>query len=111
MQFSATYKHADISPQKVRDIAELIRGKHTNDALQILRNTNKRAAYILDKVLRSAMANADQGLEANMEALRVKEAAVDAGKTRNKWRPRAKGRVGPIKTRSSHIRIVLDDGQ
>ena len=88
-----------------------IRGRHVNDALQVLRTANKRASYMIDKVLRSAMANADQSLEADMESLWVKEASVDGGPTRSKGRPQAKGRVSPIKSYTSHIRIVLDDAQ
>ena len=111
MQFTATYKHADISPRKVKGVVDLIRGKHVNDALQILRATNKRASTLIDKVLRSAIANADQSLEADMDALWVREAHVNESATQDRWRPRARGRVGPIKKRSSHIQIVLDDAK
>ena len=111
MQFTATYRYADISPSKVRGVIALICGKHVNDALQILRMTNKRASYLVDKVLRSAMANADQSLDADMERLWVQGAHVDAGPMRRKSRPRAKGRAATITSRTSHIRIVLDDTQ
>lgn len=103
-----------MSPTKVRGVINLIRGKHVSDALQILRATNKRASWMVDKVLRSAMANADQSLEADMESLTVKEAFVQAApipRSRRKWRPRAKGRATPIKRRTSHIHVVLDDNQ
>jgi large subunit ribosomal protein L22 len=82
-----------------------------NDALQILRATPQRASYFIDKVLRSAIANADQSLVAEMDSLRVKSAVVNEGPTRKKWRPKARGRVGRIQNRTSHIEIVLDDGQ
>ena len=109
MQFRATHRFADISPLKARDVIDLIRGKHVNDALRTLRATNKRASYMIDKVLRSAMANADQSLEADMVNLRVKEACVDIGPRRRKGRFRARGRFTMIKSLSSHIRILLDD--
>ena len=89
---------------------ELVRGKHVNDALLILRNVNKRAATMVDKVLRSAIANADESLEADMENLTVKEARADQGPTRKRYRPRARGRAAPERHRTSHITIVLDDG-
>ena len=111
MQFVARHRNAQISARKVRLVIDLIRGKHVNDALQILRGCPQRAAGLIDKVLRSAMANADQSLEADMEALRVAEAWVDEGRTRKKWRARARGRVTTIRGRSSHINVVLDDGQ
>ena len=109
MKFTATYRHADISHRKVRDVVDLIRGKHVNDALQILRMTHKRASYVVDKALRSAIANADQSLEADMENLWVKEVQADQAPVRKRWRPRARGRATPINKRTSHIRIVLDD--
>ncbi len=111
MQFIARYRYAGISPRKVKGVVELIRGKHVNDALQVLRNTHKRASYMVDKTLRSAMANADQSLEADMENLWVREAHVDAGPIHRKWRLRARGRASPVRRRLSHIYIVLDDGQ
>jgi large subunit ribosomal protein L22 len=111
MEFRASHRFANISPSKVRGVMALIRGKHINDALQILRRTNRRAAPLVDRVLRSAMTNADESLEADMENLQVKESRVEAGPTRKKWRPRARGRAAPERRRTSHIRIVLDDGQ
>ncbi len=111
MEFVARHRRAPLSPRKARQVVDLVRGKHVNDALQVLRATPKRASYFVDKVLRSAMANADQSLEADMEALRVKRAWVDGGPRRRKWRPRARGRVDSITSQSCHINIILDDGQ
>lgn len=111
MEFTAKYRYAKISARKVRDVLDLVRGKHIEDALQILRRTNRRAAGMIDKTLRSAIANADESLEADMENLRIKEAKADEGPTRKRYRPRARGRVGAERHRSSHITIVLDDGQ
>jgi large subunit ribosomal protein L22 len=111
MEFTAKHRHAPITARKARLVIDLIRDKHVNDALQILRATPKRASYFIDKVLRSAIANADQSLMAEMDSLRVKHAVVNEGPTRRKWRPKARGRVGKIENRTSHIEIVLDDGQ
>jgi len=111
VEFRASHRYAQISPSKVQLVIELVRGKHVNDALQVLRGTPKRASHVIDKVLRSAMANADESLEANMDSLRVERAWVDKGPTRRKWRARARGRVGRIRNRTSHIHIVLNDGQ
>jgi len=111
MEFVARHKGAPISARKTRLVVDMIRGKHVNDALQILRSTPKRAAYFVDRVLRSAMANADQSLEADMEQLRVSRAWVDGGPMRRRWRAGARGRWAPERRRSCHINIVLDDGQ
>ena len=111
MQFTAKHRLARISARKVRDVVALIRGKHVNDALQVLRNTRVRASYMVDKALRSAIANADESLEADMDNLWVKEALADEGPTRRRIRPRARGRAYVELRRTSHITIVLDDNQ
>ena len=115
MEFTAKHQNASISPSKVKGVADLIRGKHVNDALQILRKTNKRASYMVDKVLRSAVANADESLQADVENLWVKAAHADMGSGkgpgRRRYRPRARGRMGIERSRYSHITIVLDDSR
>ena len=109
MEYSAKYKFAKISPRKVREVLDLIRGKPVEDAIQILRQTNKRASAMVDKTLRSAVANADESLEADMDSLVVKKAVADEGATRKRYRPRARGRATVERRRSSHITIVVDD--
>ncbi len=109
MQYRASYRFARISARKVRDVLDLIRGKHVEDAIQILRRTNKRASVMVDKTLRSAIANADESLQADMDNLLVKEAVADEGPTRRRFRPRARGRATVERRRSSHITIVVDD--
>ncbi len=111
MEFRASHKNAPMAASKVRRVVDLIRGKHVNDALQILRATPNRGSSLVDKVLRSAIANADQSLEADVEALRVKRAFVDEGRMRRKVMARARGRAAILRHRSCHINIVLDDGQ
>ena len=111
MEFKAAHKYAPISPSKAQDVIELIRDKHVHEALQILRANPRRASKLIDKVLRSAISNADESLEADMENLRVKRAYVNQGPTRKKHRPRGRGQVGTERKRTSHLNVILDDGQ
>jgi large subunit ribosomal protein L22 len=111
MQFFARHRYAPISARKARLVVDLVRGRHVNDALQVLRATPQRAAYFVDKALRSAMANADQSLDAEMEQLSVARAWVDEGRARRKMRARARGRGAIIESRTCHISIVLNDEQ
>ena len=109
MEFKSTHKYAKMSPRKVRYVIDLIRGKSVNNALEILRFTEKRAAYMIDKVLRAAMASANEGMEGDVDALRVSEARVEEGPVRKWFRPRARGTSARILRRSSHITITLSD--
>jgi len=111
MEFVARHRYAPLTARKARLVVDLIRGKHVNDALQLLRATPKRASYYVDKVLRSAMANADQSLEADMDELKITQAWVDGGPMRKKWKPRSRGRAAAVRTRTCHIHVVLDDGR
>jgi large subunit ribosomal protein L22 len=109
MRFKASHRYARISPKKAMPVAALIRGKDVGQALQILRRVPRRASYYLDKVLRSAIANADESLQANMEGLYVAEALIDQGPMHKRWLPRARGMATPILKRTSHITIVVSD--
>jgi large subunit ribosomal protein L22 len=109
MEFKSTHKYAKMSPRKVRYVMDLVRGKSVNNALEILRFTEKRAAYIIDKVIRAAMASANEGMEGDVDALCVSEARVDVGPVRKCFRPRARGTSARILKRSSHITIILSD--
>ena len=111
MEFAASHRFAPISARKARLVIDLIRGRHVNDALQVLRATSKRASYFVDKVVRSAMANADQSLEADMERLRVIRTWVDEGPTRKKWRPSARLHNSMLRSRTCHINVILNDQQ
>ncbi len=107
MEFKSLHKFAKISPTKARCVIDLVRGKSVNDSLAILRNTNKRASQMIDKVIRSAAANADELSDVSIDDLYVSEAKIDCGPSRKWHRPRSRGMWNRILKRTSHITIVL----
>ena len=111
MEARAVTRHVRISPQKARLVANLIRGKQVEEALTILRFTPKKAARILDKTLRAAIANAADTQNVNPDALYVKLTYVDGGTTMKRFVPRAHGRATPIRKRTSHFTVVVDERQ
>jgi large subunit ribosomal protein L22 len=114
MEAKATAKYIMGSPQKARLVIDLIRGKNVEDALSLLQFSQRRAARTIQKVLRSAIANAEQ-LEPNVvvEDLFVKEAFVDIGPTKSRFRlrPAPMGRAYRHRRRQSHITIRISDEQ
>ena len=111
MEARAVTRHVRMSPQKARLVANLIRGKQVEEALTILRFTPKKAARILDKTLRAAIANAADTQNVNPDALYVKLTYVDGGTTMKRFVPRAHGRATPIRKRTSHFTVVVDEKQ
>ncbi len=114
MEAQATAKYIKGSPQKTRLVVDLIRGKQVEAALGILSLSHKRAAKPIEKVLRSAVANAEQKSAAlGLEELFVKEAFVNSGPTkwRRRIRPSAMGRIHHQMRRQSHITIRISDGK
>lgn len=109
MEAKAQAKYIRISPQKARLVADLVRGKKVDDAKRILTFTRKKAAGIIGKVLKSAVANATQNPGIDENILFVKTIFVDQGPSLKHWRARAQGRVAPIKKRMSHITVILDE--
>ena len=109
MEARAVAKYIRMSPQKVRLVVDLVRGKKVAEARQILLYTRKYAAGPVGKVLNSALANAKQNPNIDESILFVKEAFVDQGPSLKRWRARAQGRAASIKKRTSHITIVLDE--
>lgn len=103
----AVAKHIRISPRKVRYVVDLIRGKKISEALAILKFTPKRAATAIEKVVKSAAANAEHNLELNKDALVIAEVFVDQGPALKRYNPRAMGRADLIKRRTSHITVVV----
>ncbi|MCB1196162.1 50S ribosomal protein L22 [bacterium] len=108
MQAKAVWKFARMSPRKLRLIADAIRGKNVNTAVNIIRFTNKKAAPMVEKVLKSAIANAENLNEANIDSLVVSKIYIDGGPMLKRFRPRAMGRAARIRKRTSHITIVLE---
>jgi large subunit ribosomal protein L22 len=98
-----------MSPRKARLVADLIRGKKSEEALNILIFTRKAAARILIKLLKSAIANATQKKTIDVDRLYVKKITVDQGPTMKRFTPRALGRATTIRKRTSHIHIILDE--
>ena len=108
MAWQALHRFARISPRKVRLVADLIRGRDVQDALNILKFTPNRAAAIVSKVLTSAVANANEA-EADVDNLYVLTASVDEGPTLKRWQPKDRGRALPILKRTSHITVVVEE--
>jgi large subunit ribosomal protein L22 len=109
MPYQATHRFARISARKVRPLADLIRGKYADEALDILRYQPHRGARLLEKVLKSALGNAESQRVQTPEGLVVTDARIDGGPMFKRIRPRARGMAFMIKKRMSHIRIALDE--
>ena len=110
--FQAVHRYARIGPRKARLVVDQIRGADVNQAFEVLRFSPKRAAVFVEKVLRSAVANASQNETVNVNRLYVKETRVDGGplaQGRLRFRPGPMGRAHPIRKRTSHIRVVLSE--
>ncbi len=108
MAVQAQAKYVRVAPRKVREAADLIRGKSVAEARSTLFLTNRNAARIVAKVLNSAVANAEHNVALSADELYVKEARVDEGPTLKRWQFRAMGRVNRIRKRSSHIMIAVE---
>jgi large subunit ribosomal protein L22 len=111
MQTQAVLKFVRLSPMKGRLLADLVRGKKVDEALNILKFSNQRAAGILKKVLDSAIANAENNNGADVDELKVSEILVDEGPVMKRMRPRAKGRGDRIIKRTSHVTVRVSDGK
>jgi large subunit ribosomal protein L22 len=109
MAYTATYRFARISARKVRPLADLIRGKFADEALDILKYMPHRGARLLEKVLKSALGNAEDQRAANISNLMVVDARVDGGPILKRIQPRARGMAFMIKKRMAHIRVSLDN--
>jgi|ERR1700693_64959 large subunit ribosomal protein L22 len=109
MEVRSIYKYARISPFKVREVTREIQGLPVSAALDILAFTPKKAAFLINKTLKSAIANAENNLNLKADGLVVKEAVVGEGPTFKRMNTRARGSGARILKRTSHIRIVLTD--
>ncbi|WP_163539052.1 50S ribosomal protein L22 [Gracilibacillus sp. YIM 98692] len=109
MQAKAVAKSVRIAPRKVRLVIDLIRGKNVGEAIATLKHTQRGASPVVEKLLNSAIANAEHNYEMNPEELVVSEAFVNEGVTLKRFRPRAQGRATQINKRTSHITVVLSE--
>jgi large subunit ribosomal protein L22 len=109
MEVRSTYKYARISPFKVREVTREIQGLPVSAALDLLAFTPKKAAFLIGKTLKSAVANAENNANLKPDGLVVKEAVVGEGPTFKRIMARARGSASGVLKRTSHIRIVLSD--
>ena len=109
MEAKAVARFVRIAPRKVRQVANEIKGKGVDEALETLQFTPRAAAEVLRKVLHSAVANAENNLELDRNSLVVANALVDQGPTLKRFRPRAQGRAAGIRKRTSHLTLVLKE--
>ena len=109
MEAKAVARYVRIAPRKVRQVANEIKGKAVDEALQILEFTPRAAAEVLQKVLNSAVANAENNYDLARSNLVVAKAYVDQGPTLKRFRARAQGRAAAIRKRTSHITIIVEE--
>lgn len=109
MQVSAKLNNLKISPRKVRLVVDVIRGMKVEKALDQLKFINKKSTHPIDKLLKSAIANAENNFELKKDNLLVKEIRVDEGMTMKRSMPRARGRATVIRKRVSHVMITLGE--
>lgn len=108
-QAKASVRTVRIASRKVRLVVDLIRGKNIGEAMAILRLTPKAASPVVEKLLKSAIANAEHNYEMDTDNLIVSEVFVDEGPTMKRFRPRAQGRASAINKRTSHITLVVSE--
>ncbi|MEJ2066717.1 MAG: 50S ribosomal protein L22 [Deltaproteobacteria bacterium] len=109
MEVTARARYVRVSPRKARLVTDLVRGKKVEEALNILAFTKKAFAKTLTKVINSAVANAQQNKQMDVDTLMVKRISVDGGPTLKRYIPRAMGRATMVRKRTSHVTVVLDE--
>ena len=109
MEVRAVAKYIHTSPRKVRLVVDLVRGRPVNEALSLLRFMPQSAAQDVAKVVKSAVANAEQNKHLSAEDLYISRIVADEGPTMKRFRARAHGRASPILKRSTHITVVVDE--
>ena len=109
MESKAVAKYVRIAPRKVRVVMDLIRGKNVAEAFAILKFTPKVGAEVVEKVLRSAVANAENNFDMDVDKLYVSSAFVDQGPTFKRIHPRSRGQAFKILKRTSHVTIVVNE--
>lgn len=107
MESKAVARYIRVSPFKARQVADLVRGKDTKEAIGILRYVNKKSGPLVSKVIKSAIANAEHNYDMDSDSLYVSEIYIDEGPTLKRMQPRAYGRADVRRHRTSHITVVL----
>ena len=107
MEVRAVLRYVRISPQKVRILISAVKGKPVEEGLNILKFMPQKAAYLIEKVIRSAVANADQSPDIDVDALVIRNIIADQGPVLKRFRARARGRGTRILKRTAHITVVL----
>lgn len=109
MEVKSIYKYARISPKKARDLARSIQGKPVAEALSLTEFNERKAAKLIGKTLKAAIANAENNAELDVETLKVKSAVIDDGPMMGRFRAGARGMYKPYQKKMSHVKIVLSD--
>jgi large subunit ribosomal protein L22 len=109
MEARAVAKYVRISPRKARLIMDEIRGKKVEEALRLLSFSPNKGAFLIRKLISSAVANAETGSEIDVDNLFIKRLYADEGPTLKRFRARAMGRATRIRKRTSHLTVVLDE--
>jgi len=109
METRAVAKYVRIAPRKVRLIMDQIRGKRVGEALNLLSFAPQKSAFILKKLVNSAVANAEQNSNMDVDSLFIKRVFADEGPALKRFRPRAMGRATRIKKRTSHLTVILEE--
>jgi len=111
MEVKAITKYSRMSPAKVGPVARLIQGKSAAQALDVLRFIPRKSARLIEKTLKSAIANATNNHKLEAKDLMVKHAVANEGPRMKRWQPKARGSAGPILKRMCHVEVVVTDGQ
>jgi large subunit ribosomal protein L22 len=111
MDYTAKHRFADMNARKIRQFADLIRGRMADEALEILRFYPNKGARLMEEVLKSAMGNAEDRGARDRDELVVVESRIDCAPTMKRFQPRARGSAFPIKRRYSHIIVTVSDMQ
>lgn len=109
MEAKAVVRHVRMSPRKMRIVANMVRGKRVDEAMGLLKLLPKKGAYVIRKLLISAVANAEQQGEVDVDKLLVRDCNVDNGPILKRWMPRSMGRANRIQRRTSHVTVVVKD--
>jgi large subunit ribosomal protein L22 len=107
MEAKAVVRHVRMSPRKMRVVANLVRGRSVEEAMGLLKVLPKKGAGVIRKLLISAVANAEQQGEVDVDKLTVKSLFVDGGPILKRWMPRSMGRANRIQRRTSHVTVVV----